>query len=261
MDLPVQAPASGLAWGPRPQGHRILITGAAGTVASLITAQLSKSYELVGIDAAPIEDEAFTETHQADLDDDALLDRLVQETDFVLHLATGASQGKDGLYAIEIDATNRILASAMKHGTRRVVLASSNHAGGWPERELIAGRGDGHVKPSDPPRPDGLYGAAKVYMEALGRFACDASGLPVSVLRIGTMRANMTMQELIDSDEMPQLGFGEFRAERIKRTWLTGDDLVEMLIEEFGAAEPYRLRYATSAPEQYEWDHTVFTGD
>lgn len=260
MDLPVQAPASGLTWRPRSQGHRLLITGAAGTVASLITGQLSESYVLVGVDAAPIEDEAFTETHQTNLDDEALLDRLVQQADYVLHLATGASQGKQGLYAIEIDATNRILASAIEHGTRRVVLASSNHAGGWHERELIAGRGDGHVKPSDPPRPDGMYGAAKAYMEALGRFASDASGLPVSVLRIGTMRANMTLQELINSDEMPQLGFGELRAQRLKRTWLTGDDLVDILREEFSVEEPYRLRYATSSPDQEQWDHTVYTG-
>ena len=260
MDLPLQAPAEGLRWTPKPQGNRVLITGAAGTVASLITKQLAASYELVGLDAAPIDDDAFTETYQADLDDVALLDELVQTTDYVLHLATGASQGKQGLYALEIDATNRILASAITHGTRRVVLASSNHAAGWHEREHLAGRSDGHVKPSDPPRPDGMYGAAKAYMEALGRFASDVSGLPVSVLRIGTMRANMTLQELIDSDELDYLGFGEFRTQRLKRTWLTGDDLVEMLKEEFGAAEPYRLRYATSSPEQYEWDHTVFTG-
>lgn len=260
MDLPIEAPASGLTWKPRSPSNRILITGAAGIVASLITEQLAKSYQLVGLDTAPIPGQHFAETYQADLDDEALVDRLVQEADFVLHFATGASQGKHGLYALEIDATNRILASAIAHGTRRVVLASSNHAGGWPERELIFGHGDGHIKPSDPPRPDGLYGAAKAYMEAVGRFASDASGLPVSVLRIGTMRNTMTLQELIDSDEMPQLGFGEFRVQRLKRTWLTGDDLVDILLEEFNADEPYRLRYATSSPDQEEWDHTVFTG-
>src|SRR5690606_11862707 len=117
---------------------------------------------------------------------------LIQDANYVVHQATSASQGKEGLYAIDVDATNRILASAITHGTRRVVLASSNHVAGWHEREHLAGRGDGHVKPADPPRPDGMYGAAKAFMEALGRFASDASGLPVSVLRIGTMRANMT---------------------------------------------------------------------
>lgn len=258
MDLPIEAPAGGLNWTPRQSGNRILITGGAGTVASLITEQLSKSYELVGIDAAPIENRDFAETHKADLDDDALLDRLVQDADYVLHLATGAPGGKHGIYATEMDATNRILASAIAHRTRRVILASSNHAAGWPERDLIAGTGNGHVKPSDLPRPDGLYGAAKAYMEALGRFASDSSGLPVSVLRIGTMRDNMTLQELIDSDEMSHLGFSEFRERRLKRTWLTGDDLADMLFVEFNAPEPYRLRYATSSPEQTVWDHTVY---
>src|SRR5690625_1060941 len=127
MDLPIQAPASNPTWTPRPPGNRVLITGAAGTVASLITHKLAKSYDLVGLDAAPIESDDFVETHQADLSDTALLDRLIQEADYVVHLATGASQGKEGLYAIDVDATNRILASAITHGTRRVVLASSNH--------------------------------------------------------------------------------------------------------------------------------------
>lgn len=260
MDLPIEAPAGGLHWTVRSTGNRMLITGGAGTVASLISEQLAKSYELVGIDAAPITNRDFAETHQADLDDDALLDRLVQDADYVLHLATGAPGGKHGIYATEMDATNRILASAIVHGTRRVILSSSNHAAGWPERELIAGTGNGHVTPSDLPRPDGLYGAAKAYMEALGRFASDSSGLPVSVLRIGTMRNNMSLQELIDSDEMPHLGFGEFREERLNRTWLTGNDLVEILLEEFAAEEPYRLRYATSSPAQEQWDHTVYAG-
>src|SRR5690625_2112905 len=216
MDLPIQAPASGLEWHPRPQGNRLLITGAAGTVASLITRQLAETYQLVGIDVAPIDDTAFVETHEASLDDEAMLDQLMQQADYVLHLATGAPDGKQGLYATEIDATNRILASAIAHGTRRVVLASSNHSAGWPEREWLAGQSDGHVKPSDPPRPDGLYGAAKVFMEALGRFASDASGLRISALRIGTMRAPMSVQELIDSDEMQALGFDERREERLR---------------------------------------------
>lgn len=261
LDLPIETPAGGLHWTRRPKvHHRILITGAAGTVASLITEQLSESYELVGIDAAAIDNQDFAETLQADLDDEDLLDQLIKDVDYVLHLATGAPGGKHGIYTTEMDATNRILASAISHGTRRVVLASSNHAAGWPERELMAGRGNGHVKPSDPPRPDGLYGAAKAYVEALGRFASDSSGLPVSLLRIGTMRNNMSLQELIDSNEMPHLGFGEFREQRLRRTWLTGNDLVSILLEEFAAEEPYRLRYATSSPCQDQWDHTVYSG-
>lgn len=88
-----------------------------------------------------------------------------------MHVATGASDGKDGLFATEMDATNRIPASAIAHGTRRVVLDFSNHASGWPERDWLAEEDDGHVRPRDPQRQSGLYGVEKVYAEALGRSA------------------------------------------------------------------------------------------
>ena len=43
MALPLQAPATGLTWASRPPINRILSTGAAGTVASLITAGFSQA--------------------------------------------------------------------------------------------------------------------------------------------------------------------------------------------------------------------------
>src|SRR5699024_1476474 len=146
------------------------------------------------------------------------------------------------------------------HGNRLVILSSSNQPAGWPEREQLGGLGDGHVKPSDPPQPDRLYDTAKAYMKVLGRFGSDASVLSVIVQRIRTTRSDLSLPELIDSDELPYLGFGAARAQRLKRTWLTGDDLVNILEEEFTAEEPYRLRYATPSPDQQQWDHSVYTG-
>lgn len=260
MELPIEAPADGLVWQPKEPTGRILVTGAAGTVATLIAPHLAETHELIGLDTQPIDHPAFTVTHRVDLGNTQVLTELIRSADYVLHLATGVAQGGAGLAAVDVAATSRILALAIRHGTHRVILASSNHVAGWAERELIAGHGTGQVKPWDPPRPDGAYGAAKAHMEALGRFASDSSGLPVSILRIGTMRANMTLQELIDSTELAYLGFGEFRRHRLTRTWLRGGDLVAIVREEFAASEPFRLRYTTSSPGQQEWDHTVFTG-
>src|SRR5690625_7138663 len=110
MDLPIQAPAAGLDWNPRPQGSTVLVTGAAGTVASLISQQLSKSYSLIGIDIVPLDDPAFADTHPPSLDDEALLNRLVQTADFVAPLPTGAPVGKHGRYASEVAAPARTLA-------------------------------------------------------------------------------------------------------------------------------------------------------
>src|SRR5690625_3337471 len=183
MDLPLEANVSDLSWSPRAKTNSILITGAAGTVARLITPKLAEKYHLVGIDTAPITDDNFAETYQADLADEVLLDRLAEDADFVLPLATGSSQGQDSLYAIELDATNRILASAIAHGTRRVLLASSNDAAASPELEPSPCHGDRHVTPAAPPRSDGLFGPANAYMKARRRFASDTSGLLVVARR------------------------------------------------------------------------------
>lgn len=58
---------------------------------------------------------------------------------------------------------------------------------------------------------------------------------------VETIRDNMSLQELIESDEMPHLGFGELRAQRLSRTSLSGDVLVDLLLEEFYSEVPYRL--------------------
>ena len=64
---------------------------------------------------------------------------------------------------------------------RRVVYASSNHATGmYAPGEPLDG--------AQPPRPDGLYGASKVWGEALGRLYVDKFGLEVVCLRIGSFQ-------------------------------------------------------------------------
>ena len=64
---------------------------------------------------------------------------------------------------------------------RRIVYASSNHATGmYAPGEPLDG--------DQPPRPDGLYGASKVWGEALGRMYVDKFGLEVVCLRIGSFQ-------------------------------------------------------------------------
>ena len=41
------------------------------------------------------------------------------------------------------------------------------------------------ITPQDPPRPNGVYGAAKLWGEALGRYYSDAHGMSVICIRIG----------------------------------------------------------------------------
>ena len=74
-----------------------------------------------------------------------------------------------------------VFEACRRAGVKRVVFASSNHATGmYPVGEPL----DGH----QPPRPDGLYGASKVFGEALGRMYVDRFGLSVVCLRIGSFQ-------------------------------------------------------------------------
>ena len=85
-------------------------------------------------------------------------------------------------------------------GVTRVIFASSGATVSAWEREppisyIVAGRYDqvvGEWTPlthESPLRPSGLYGASKVWGEALGRHYADAYGMSVICLRIGRVRA------------------------------------------------------------------------
>ena len=78
-----------------------------------------------------------------------------------------------------VDGVLSVFEAARRAGVRRVVLASSIHAGGFiPVHE--------NVSVDEPARPDTLYGVSKVFAEALGRYYVDRYGMQVACLRLGT---------------------------------------------------------------------------
>src|SRR5262249_61010317 len=89
--------------------------------------------------------------------------------------------------------------SASLAGARRRIFASSGApVRGWgrgpPLSHLVAGRYEqaGTITPlthESPLRPSGLYGASKIWGEAIGRHYADAHGMSVICLRIGRVKA------------------------------------------------------------------------
>ena len=139
------------------------------------------------------------------------------------------------------------------------MIGSSNHVTGWSELDYLAGHSvDLPLEPSSPLRPDGLYGVAKIAGEALGRAAAEFAGLPVSVLRIGTVRLDDDVQRAVDESEFAYIGDREAIRRRLNRTWLSHADLVCQIREEFAASETFRLRYAMSA-EGEVWSMRTLT--
>jgi uronate dehydrogenase len=127
-----------------------------------------------------------------------------------------------------LEGTYQLFEAARRHGVRRVVYASSNHAVGFTKvgDELAA---------DTAPRPDTLYGVSKVFGEALGRYYVDRYDLQVACLRIGTF-----------ADQPPDL--------RALSTWLSPADcarLVDACLR--SDALTYSLVWGISANTRRAW--------
>ena len=123
--------------------------------------------------------EAGEEALRLDLADFAAVRPAMEGTDVVVHLAAIPSEDTfERLLQANVAATYNVFEAARQAGARRVVFASTNHVTGFYRRSERVG-------PADPVRPDSMYGATKVFGEAVGRLYADKWGMEVVCLRIG----------------------------------------------------------------------------
>jgi nucleoside-diphosphate-sugar epimerase len=245
----------------------ILISGASGVIGTILAQRLHQEFRLVALDPEPVHDQ----NHWCSAVSGSVADRptvleLARKADYILHLAHGARSGWQGLVEVDISGTRNVLDGAIQGGCRRVVSFSSNHVTGWDELDRLAGRSDGNpLSPTAPARPDGLYGVAKVAGEALGRSASEAFALPVSVLRVGTVRLHANLEEAGQEPGFAYIGSSEEILARLRRSWLTHSDLEAKVREELAAPETFRCRFAVSSNIQQVWSQEVgvwhFPGD
>jgi uronate dehydrogenase len=168
--------------------RRVLITGARGHIGSVLRPALRDGLEELRLsDLDEIDDLAGAETsYAADLTDAAAVDRAIDGVDAVIHLGAVPNEAAfEKIAGPNLHGAFHVFDACRRFGVKRVVYASSNHATGmYPVGEPLDG--------SFPPRPDGLYGASKVWGEALGRMFVDRFGLSVVALRIGSFRERPT---------------------------------------------------------------------
>lgn len=158
----------------------VLVTGSAGSIGSALIERLpGLGWSVRGFDRTPGAHVVGDVTSPADLD--RALDGDVES---IVHLA-GQPTEAPWLVIREanIEGTVQIFEAARRHGVRRVVYASSNHAAGFTPLDDVAPSG----LPADTaPRPDTLYGVSKAFGEALARYYVDRYEMQVACLRIGT---------------------------------------------------------------------------
>jgi nucleoside-diphosphate-sugar epimerase len=183
-----------------PTSQRILITGAAGLVGTVLMRGLDGRYDLVGVDRAL---RRPANVHRRNLARSRGLAGIFDGVDAVVDLAGLASLRTEwkAVWRNNLPATLNVLEASRRAGVRRYVFASSNHVTGGYEREppysaIVAGDYAG-LDPGSlplvgadwPVRPDGAYALGKVLGEAAARWYSDAFGLSAICLRIGTVNA------------------------------------------------------------------------
>ncbi|MGF6753490.1 NAD-dependent epimerase/dehydratase family protein [Paraburkholderia sp. GAS42] len=115
-----------------------------------------------------------------DLRDPAVVDRLLEGVDVLIHFAgTSVERPLPEIIENNLRGLVEVYEGARRHGVRRVVFASSNHAiGMYPVTE--------HLSLDCALRPDGFYGLSKVWGESLARMYWDKHGIESVCVRIGS---------------------------------------------------------------------------
>ncbi|MHC8380632.1 NAD-dependent epimerase/dehydratase family protein [Pseudomonas sp. LB3P14] len=160
----------------------LLITGAAGGVATRIRPLLRKHYRLRLLDRIAASDLQEGETcFVADLAEQASVLEACQGVNAVIHLACAHSL--DISFEATLDANYRgtlyLLDACQRFGIERFVFASSHHVLG--QHPTVGFAGD-----ETPVAPDGFYALSKVFGEGAVALYAHRTGLRALNIRIGS---------------------------------------------------------------------------
>ncbi len=185
------------------QDRKVLLTGAAGYVASQLLPAFRERFDLTMTDVVdkdrngrPVDGIEISDLTAPDRDRYA---GLFDGQDAVVHLGYKRRRWDplDDFFDehLNVAMAYNVFRSAYDAGVGRVVMASSNHAADWYEHNLTHERGLENLDPYRLPLSDNFYGWAKATYEHIGfLFASGVFGrkLEVVMVRIGAPRVIRT---------------------------------------------------------------------
>ena len=204
-----------------------------GLIGGALGRRLAEHHELTAFNRSEV---AGVRTVQADINNFDALGTAVEGQDVVIHLAAKAGENYswEELRDTNIEGSRHIFEAAVRAGVSRVVFASSGATVAGYEREepyrTLVSDGDAPgswplITVTTPVRPAGVYGATKVWGEALAQQYADKSETQFVSVRIGYVNAE-------DQATTP----------RTRSVWCSQRDVVEALTR--AAFEPLASRYS-----------------
>ena len=217
--------------------QRILITGAAGSIGSVLRDGLRGHYPVIRLtDIADLgEAGPGEEIVTADLRDLAQMEAAMAQVDGVVHLGGTALEADwDSIHANNIVGLYNTYEAARRQGVSRIVFASSNHAIGYYRRRRV-------IDHDAAPRPDTRYGVSKVFGEAVARLYADKHGIGSACLRIGSFQPRPLNVRMLS-------------------TWISPGDMVRLVRCCLDApALHFEIVYGASANSRSWWDNSAAT--
>ena len=165
-----------------PRFNRLLITGAAGNLGSVLRKGLAPLATTIRLtDRGNMGEAAANEEIKVcELGDFDGIMKVVEGCDAVVHFgAAPVERPWEEILESSIKGGYNVYEAARRHGIKRVVYASSIHAVGYVRREDGADTHTGH-------RPDTLYGVSKCFVEDLAKMYFDKFGIESALLRINS---------------------------------------------------------------------------
>ncbi len=211
-------------------GQTVLVTGATGFVGGHLVQRLSTEGAIVkALARRPdrdryIKDLPNVEVVMGDVTDSQSMKDVMQNVDYVFHVAAALGGNIHHQKLVNVDGTNHVVYGAVTNNVKRLVHVSSIAYYGFPVPELITE--EQAINPTNSP-----YNITKASAEAILRTIAQSKGLSYSILRpamIYGARSNAwtkTMFRLARFRPTPFIGDGSGHAHPIHV-----DDVVDMII-------------------------------
>jgi uronate dehydrogenase len=175
----------------------VLVTGLSGVIGSAVLKYLKDKYELTALNRRHV---PGVQCYKADIAELDAIRPAFAGKDVVVHLAAvlGDASWEDTLRTNIVGCYNVFEASRLA-GVKRVIFASSGavvtgYERDFPYSAIIKGEYDKlppnwpMLRAETPVRPNDLYGASKVWGEALARYYSDVFGISAICLRFGRVK-------------------------------------------------------------------------